>query len=161
MQRVISIRTGSMQPSRIQGRRQAVRHRPLTPTFAGSNPAVPAISTSYDPVAQSAEHLPFKEGVRGSNPRWITTTNSLHSRPIMQAILFYKLFRNRRRSSVVQNLILCAAPNPIGSHAPQPVYFVKTRRRCIAVCAFSVSKNSPKLEPFSLYPTDSDLFSLQ
>ncbi len=28
-----------------------------------------------DPLAQSAEHLPFKQGVRGSNPRWITKEN--------------------------------------------------------------------------------------
>lgn len=35
-------------------------------------PSLP-IKTPYDPVAQSAEHLPFKQGVRGSNPRWITT----------------------------------------------------------------------------------------
>ena len=27
----------------------------------------------YDPVAQSAEHLPFKQGVRSSNLRWVTT----------------------------------------------------------------------------------------
>ena len=26
----------------------------------------------YAPVAQQAEHLPFKQGVRGSNPRWST-----------------------------------------------------------------------------------------
>ena len=27
---------------------------------------------TFAPVAQSAEHLPFKQGVRGSNPRWST-----------------------------------------------------------------------------------------
>ena len=26
----------------------------------------------YDPVAQPAEHLPFKQGVRSSNLRWVT-----------------------------------------------------------------------------------------
>ena len=26
-----------------------------------------------DPLAQSAEHLPFKQGVRSSNLRWVTT----------------------------------------------------------------------------------------
>ena len=29
----------------------------------------------HDPIAQSAEHLPFKQGVRGSNPRWVTKRN--------------------------------------------------------------------------------------
>ena len=28
--------------------------------------------TAYDPIAQSVEHLPFKQGVRGSSPRWVT-----------------------------------------------------------------------------------------
>ena len=28
-----------------------------------------------DPLAQSAEHLPFKQGVRGSNPRRVTKEN--------------------------------------------------------------------------------------
>ena len=31
--------------------------------------------TAYDPIAQSVEHLPFKQGVRGSSPRWVTTKN--------------------------------------------------------------------------------------
>ena len=35
-------------------------------SIAGSTPAVPAIHGS---LAQSVEHLPFKQGVRGSNPR--------------------------------------------------------------------------------------------
>ena len=53
----------------MMGCRQVVRHGTLTPAFAGSSPATPAI---FDPLAQLAEHLPFKQGVRGSNPRWST-----------------------------------------------------------------------------------------
>ena len=47
------------------------------------------------PLAQSVEHLPFKQGVRGSNPRWITITNRLHKRHVVQAIfVFLKLLNS-------------------------------------------------------------------
>ena len=60
-----------------------VRQGTLTPSPAGSNPAVPARITTlsqrfvnmYDPVAQSAEQLPFKQWVRGSNPRRVTNSS--------------------------------------------------------------------------------------
>ena len=60
----------------MMGCRQVVRHGTLTPAFAGSSPATPAI---FDPLAQLAEHLPFKQGVRGSNPRRVTMLKILES----------------------------------------------------------------------------------
>ena len=33
---------------------------------------IQALNTHYDSLAQLAEHLTFNQGVRGSNPRWIT-----------------------------------------------------------------------------------------
>ena len=32
----------------------------------------PVIYYAYAPLAQSVEHLPFKQGVRSSNLRWVT-----------------------------------------------------------------------------------------
>ena len=52
------------------GYRQAVRHQVLILALVGSNPATPA--NTYDPLAQSAEHLTFNQGVRSSNLRWVT-----------------------------------------------------------------------------------------
>ena len=63
-----------------------VRQGTLTPSLAGSSPAIPAKvypegragmigclpsceNKPSAPLAQSVEHLPFKQGVRGSNPR--------------------------------------------------------------------------------------------
>ena len=62
--------SGALSPSKEQshilGRSQAARQRTLTPpSLVRVQPSLPL----YGSLAQLAEHLPFKQGVRGSNPR--------------------------------------------------------------------------------------------
>ena len=71
----------------IQGCSQVARQGTLTPSFAGSNPAIPAsrrrrpfLFSPHDPVAQPVEQLPFKPWVRGSSPRWVTTSEQAVNR---------------------------------------------------------------------------------
>ena len=66
-----------------------VRQGTLTPSSAGSSPAIPAkhfrmaphpvIYYAYAPLAQSVEHLPFKQGVWGSNPQRGTKKDATRS----------------------------------------------------------------------------------
>ena len=42
----------------------------------------------FDPLAQLAEHLTFNQGVRGSNPRWVTK-DRVCFRKRKQAFFFY------------------------------------------------------------------------
>ena len=80
------------------GRRQVVRQGTLTPSPAGSNPAVPAsffrrgVEIEYAPIAQSAEQLPFKLWVRGSNPRRVTKNRRSSPEGRRFLLIHYYLF---------------------------------------------------------------------
>ena len=80
------------------GCRQAVRHQTLTLAFVGSNPAIPAKS---DPLAQLAEQLPFKQWVRGSNPRRVTRKSTLRRA--------FSLISEDQRPFEIKDLTVCCA----------------------------------------------------
>ena len=80
------------------GCRQAVRHQTLTLAFVGSNPAIPAKS---DPLAQLAEQLPFKQWVRGSNPRRVTRKSTLRRA--------FSLISEDQRPFEIKGLTVCCA----------------------------------------------------
>ena len=84
-----------------------VRQGTLTPSLAGSSPAIPAKvypegrtgmigclpsceNKPSAPLAQSVEHLPFKQGVWGSNPQ--RGTKKALKLNGFKAFLFYLLF---------------------------------------------------------------------
>ena len=76
-----------------QGCSQAVRQGTLTPSFAGSSPAIPATFPlwtiiSSDPVAQLVEQRPFKAKVRGSSPRWVTNKTAVFIKKAAVFVIF-------------------------------------------------------------------------
>ena len=86
-----------------QGCSQVVRQGTLTPSSAGSSPAIPAtpfrmapsfFHMCHAPLAQSVEHLPFKQGVRGSNPRRGTKSKPVYPQWICGFSFIFKGFRH-------------------------------------------------------------------
>ena len=57
---------------------KSVRHGTLTPAFRRFESCHPS---QLDPLAQPAEHLPFKQGVPRSNRGWITKATPQGVRP--------------------------------------------------------------------------------
>ena len=104
---------GPLFPSTL-GRRQVVRQGTLTPSSAGSSPAVPAkvhgavrgVFIECDPVAQSAEQLPFKQWVRGSNPRRVTSSSQASYR-------LRRVFYASQQKLIVRSFCCSSLPNRI------------------------------------------------
>ena len=77
--------------------------------FESSRPSHPFTprKNAYDPVAQQAEQLPFKQWVRGSNPRRVTTSSRTSYR---SRRLFYLKVKSHR--SFIPSLLLSKS-NPL------------------------------------------------
>ena len=70
-------------------------------------PSFCIIVRCLDPLAQLAEHLTFNQGVRGSNPRWVTSSSQASSRS-RRAFSFYC---KAHRALIL--LLLPSKPNPL------------------------------------------------
>ena len=57
----------------------------------------------HAPVAQQAEHLPFKQGVRGSNPRWSTRKRDRHRRSCFLLFQWDSSPRTPNREAILQS----------------------------------------------------------
>ena len=97
-----------------QGCSQVVRQGTLTPSSAGSSPAIPAtpfrmapsfFHMCHAPLAQSVEHLPFKQGVRGSNPRRGTKPKPAYPQWIHGFSFVFNGFRVSRFSALCQDFM--------------------------------------------------------
>ena len=102
-----------------QGCSQVVRQGTLTPSSAGSSPAIPAtpfrmapsfFHMCHAPLAQSVEHLPFKQGVRGSNPRWSTKKKPLKFQEILDfstvsSFFFRRIPEHFETQTVVKSVV--------------------------------------------------------
>ena len=134
---------GPLFPSTL-GRRQVVRQGTLTPSSAGSSPAVPArndsaaaleINPTYrrcDPVAQSAEQLPFKQWVRGSNPRRVTNSSQASDR-------LRRVFYASHQKLIVRSFCCSSLPNRI-RFAGFRFGLERTERFCLeSVLAFQLA----------------------
>ena len=104
-----------------------VRQGTLTPSLAGSSPAIPAKvypegrtgmigclpsceNKPSAPLAQSVEHLPFKQGVRGSNPRWSTKKKPLKFQEILDfstvsSFFFRRIPEHFETQTVVKSVV--------------------------------------------------------
>ena len=55
----------------------------------------------YEPLAQSVEHLTFNQGVRGSNPRWLTKKSTPRNKYVARRFLYLPDVVERERSRFI------------------------------------------------------------
>ena len=98
----------------------------------------------YAPVAQSAEHLPFKQGVRGSNPRWSTKGKS---RPLVGRLLPFPLNRGDSKGTGVNDMpVACqsrAPARPEAGESPLEHTKIPAIRRVFFGAVDSDSRRAP------------------